>query len=66
MYQITSYEIINGCTTQSRDKNKPALSIAYIDALQDRAERLWNHNRKHPISVMVNYRIPIEHHIPWI
>jgi hypothetical protein len=54
-----NYEIINGSKLESKPKGKPVKSLAYIDDLQKRAERMWNNgldeDDKHRVTVLINY-----------
>ena len=64
-YIIENFEVINGSKLESRKKEKPVPSIDYIDNLQKRAERIWRHLHKEELTVLINYKIPIEKHVPW-
>ena len=65
MYQITGYVIINGEKTVKRIfKPVHAQSIAEIDTYQQRKQRLIQRRYKCPITVFVDYKVPIPEHIP--
>ena len=66
MYEITSYDIINGEKTTKRIlKPIQALSIADINKYQQRKQNLIQRRYKVPITVLCHYKVPINEHIPW-
>ena len=56
-YLIINYEIVNGSKYESRPKGKHIKTLNAIDALQNRAERIWNNgkDKEHMVSVYINY-----------
>lgn len=66
MYEITSYDIINGSKTLKRIlKPVHARSIEEIDKYQARKQNLIQRRYNCPITVLVHYRVPVSEHIDW-
>lgn len=66
MYEITSYDIINGSKTLKRIlKPVHARSIEEIDKYQNKLERRIQRTRADTIKVFVHYRVPVSEHVDW-
>ena len=65
MYTIFAVDIINGEKTfQKRFKPRTATSIAEIDKLQDRMQKMLQRRHIEPITVLLHYKCLINDHIP--
>jgi hypothetical protein len=65
-YLIESYDVVNGNRTVHRIlKPEEAFSLSEVDKYQAKLQRRIQRLHRVPVTVLVNYKVPVEEHVPW-